>query len=143
MLQQECLGEDKSLHVSAMRALTALTDTNPDVLEGEGCLVLYDGIASTDTDLVVASLEASLNCCVRHEHNRVNLMRNNLLDLLDGLVETHTVRVARIWQALVQDDDVRVPFGKAHDNARSIVEDHEALRKLSNAINTGGGARII
>ena len=47
------------------------------------------------------------------------------------------MRVSRVWQALVQDDDVRVPFGKAHDHARAIVEDHEALRKLCAAIQSG------
>ena len=35
-----------------------------------------------------------------------------MLDLLDTLSSGHTVRVSRVWQALVQDDDVRVPFGK-------------------------------
>ncbi len=124
-------------HVSAMRALTALADTNPDVLEGEGCKAIYAGLQSADAALVEASLEATLNCSVRHEHNRQNFVSNNLLDLLDKVVQSHTVRVARIWQALVQDDDVRVPFGKAHDHAREIVEDHEALRKLCDAITAG------
>ena len=35
-----------------------------------------------------------------------------MLGLLDALSSGHTVRVSRVWQALVQDDDVRVPFGK-------------------------------
>ena len=39
-----------------------------------------------------------------------------------------------MWQALVQDDDVRVPHGKAHENARSIVEDHNGLPKITAAI---------
>ena len=64
-------------------------------------------------------------------------VRNNLLDLLDPLSAKHAVRVSRVWQALVQDDDVRVPFGKAHDHAREIVEDHEALAKLCTAITSG------
>ena len=33
-----------------------------------------------------------------------------------------------------KDDDVRVPFGKAHDHAREIVEEHQALDKLGEAI---------
>jgi hypothetical protein len=33
-----------------------------------------------------------------------------------------------------QDDDVRVPCGKAHDHAREIVEEHQALTKLVEAI---------
>ena len=42
--------------------------------------------------------------------------------------------VSRVWQALVQDDDVRVPHGKAHENARSIVEDHDGLSKVTSSI---------
>ena len=46
------------------------------------------------------------------------------------------VEVARIWQALVQDDDVRVPYGKAHENARAIVEEHEGLQKICGQMNS-------
>jgi len=127
----------KAARLSAMRAMGALMETNPDVLEGQGCKELFSGLGSGERAMEEASLEALLNCCVRHEHNRVNLVRNNLLDLLDTLSEGHPVRVSRVWQALVQDDDVRVPFGKAHDHARAIVEDHEALRKLCAAIQSG------
>ena len=45
--------------------------------------------------------------------------------------------MARIWQALVQDDDVRVPFGKAHDHAREIVEEHDAISKLLKELKQG------
>jgi hypothetical protein len=38
--------------------------------------------------------------------------------------------------ALVQDDDIRVPFGKAHDHCRDIVENHSALRILTTALTT-------
>ena len=34
----------------------------------------------------------------------------------------------------MQDDDVRVPFGKAHENAREIVENHEALKLLTGCL---------
>ena len=44
------------------------------------------------------------------------------------------VMVARVWIAMVQDDDVRVPFGKAHENAREIVENHDALKLLTKCL---------
>ena len=44
--------------------------------------------------------------------------------------------VCRVWMALVQDDDIRVPFGKAHDHCRDIVENHSALRLLTTALTT-------
>jgi hypothetical protein len=38
--------------------------------------------------------------------------------------------------ALVQDDDIRVPFGKAHDHCREIVENHGALKLLTGALSS-------
>ncbi len=96
--------------------------------------VLLAGLSDDDERLVSASLELALNCCVRHEQNRQNLVRNGLLDHLDRVPPREATRVSRVWQALVQDDDVRVPFGSAHDHARAIVEEHDALGKLIRAI---------
>ena len=130
--------------VAIMRALTAFLDGNPDPLEPEGFMIILENLDSPkETDeqkeLVAATLDCVLNCCVRHEQNRQNLVRNGLLDKVDAVLEAggggFEIRVARIWQALVQDDDVRVPFGKAHDHAREIVEDHKALKQLVKAIN--------
>jgi hypothetical protein len=44
------------------------------------------------------------------------------------------ILVSRVWQSLVQDDDVRITCGKAHENARSIVEDHDGLSKVTAAM---------
>ena len=60
--------------LSAMRAMGALTETNPDVLEGQGCKELFSGLGCGERAMEEASLEALLNCCVRHEHNRQNLV---------------------------------------------------------------------
>ena len=58
--------------------------------------------------------------------------------LISGLKITYIVFsyiiASRIYQALVQDDDVRVPHGKAHENARAIVEDHNGLAKIMSGI---------
>ena len=47
-----------------------------------------------------------------------------------------TLLHCRVWIAMVQDDDVRVPFGKAHENAREIVENHDALKLLTACLET-------
>ena len=83
-----------------------------------------------DAEMVAAGLDVTLAVCIRHEQNRQNLMRNNILHYLDKVYDNHAEAVAYIWQALVQDDDIRVPFGKAHDTAREIVEEHNAQGKL-------------
>ena len=83
-----------------------------------------------DFEMVAAGLEVTLAVCVRHEQNRQNLVKNKILDYLDKVYDKHSESVTCIWQALVQDDDVRVPYGKAHDTAREIVEEHNAQLKL-------------
>ena len=75
VLQIEDSEGAKAARLSAMRALGALTETNPDVLEGEGCKALFSGLGCGEAAMEEATLEALLNCCVRHEHNRVNLVR--------------------------------------------------------------------
>ena len=55
----------------------------------------------------------------------------------------HQLRVSRIWMALVQDDDIRVPFGKAHDHAREIVEKHDALKILTKSLTQYANVRLI
>lgn len=39
-----------------------------------------------------------------------------------------------LYNCYFKDDDVRVPFGKAHENARLIVEEHNALETLNKSI---------
>ena len=70
------------------------------------------------------------------EANRVALIQSGLLRHLSECVTSPetTILVARVWIALVQDDDVRVPFGKAHENAREIVESHNALKLLTKCL---------
>ena len=70
------------------------------------------------------------------EANRVSLIQSGLLSQLGACVSSSesTSLVARVWIALVQDDDVRVPFGKAHENAREIVENHNALKLLTGSL---------
>ena len=74
-IEDSASSEDaKAARLSAMRAVGALTETNPDVLEGQGCKELFSGLGCGERAMEEASLEALLNCCVRHEHNRQNLV---------------------------------------------------------------------
>ena len=109
----------------------AFLQANPDPFDPNGFNVIMMCISdSSDEEMIAAGLEVTLAVCVRHEQNRQNLMKNKILDYLDKVYDKHSEAVAYIWQALVQDDDVRVPFGKAHDTAREIVEEHNAQIKL-------------
>lgn len=123
--------ENTAVQKNVVEALAALLDTNPDPFDARGFKIIVTSLTQdTDQELIGEALDLTLLICVCHEQNRQNLVRNKILDMLDKAYPQHSVRVARVWQALVQDDDIRVPFGKAHDHAREIVEEHQALEKL-------------
>ena len=126
---------------AALRALASLLEKNPDGFDPEGFVVLADGLKSDDPDVQAASLDMTLSCCVLHEMNRQNLVKNGLLEKLQSVVERHPVKVARVWQALVQDDDVRATVGNAHQTARAIVEETSAPKYLLAAIKGKVAAR--
>lgn len=134
ILVKTSLHDEILVQTHVMKALKELLDGNPDPLEPEGFKMLLKALNETDRDLVQRALGTTLNCCVRHEGNRQNFIRNGLLIHLNRLYDSYPIEVVQIWQALVQDDDVRVPFGQAHEHAREIVEEHSALTKLTRTI---------
>ena len=120
----------ESVQLKAVAALVSLLSGNPDPFDEHGFGVIRQCLESSSSEASKLGLELTLAVCVRHEQNRQNLMKNKILEFADQVYGDHPVDVARLWQALVQDDDVRVPYGKAHENARTIVEDHDAQTKL-------------
>lgn len=129
--------EDALVRKEALRTISAVMDTNPDHLENQGISLL--GECLEDEQLKLEALDWMLVCCVRHEQNRQNIVNSGILKSTHTLAKSggreELLRVNRVWMALVQDDDIRVPFGKAHDHARDIVENHEALNILTNTLN--------
>merc|ERR1719462_976175 len=114
-------------------------DTNPDHLEAQGVEQMYNLLTSPEENVLVAALDWMLICCVRHEGNRQALVdRPGLLsrtaDLASEKGNEVVGMVCKLWVQLVQDDDVRVPFGKAHEHARELVEVHHALTVLTKAL---------
>lgn len=122
----------------AVHALAALLQANPDPFDEHGFAVIMQCFeqGSNSDDAKIAGLAMAQAVCVRHEQNRQNLVKNNILNILDNVFEQFPDKVAGIWMSLVQDDDVRVPYGKAHDNARDIVENHDGLGKLIKVLKT-------
>lgn len=128
----------KQTRVESVDALTALLQGNPDPFDPNGFSVILQSLDKDNDDSLIASgLALTLAVCVQHEQNRQNLVKNNILDLLDNTFKGHEEDVVRVWIALVQDDDVRVPYGKAHDNARDIVENHNGLGQIVGALKQG------
>ena len=130
-------------YIAAVKALSALLAANPDPFDEKGFgLILHCLEQESEPAAVSAGLSLTHAVCVRHEINRQNLVKNGLLDRLDKVFDSHTAQVSGIWFSLVQDDDVRVPFGKAHDTARDIVENHGALEKLAAALKDGEADKL-
>lgn len=81
-------------------------------------------------------LWAVSRACIKHEGNRQTLIDNGVADCALAGLRAHkadaklVVAVAEIMRVLTLDDDVRVPFGKAHSTARAIVTDGGGLTLL-------------
>ena len=87
----------ETVRSEALAALAALLDTNPDPFDQRGFVAILQGISSSASPSMTSNaLELAMVVCVRHEHNRQNLMRNDILQHLDTVFDTYPVQVARI-----------------------------------------------
>lgn len=82
-------------------------------------------------------------CCVKHEDNRQSLVSLGALGALVSLLQGHrasskVVRGAcKAIRAFTLDDDVRQAFGKAHEHARLLAEDHGLIAVCLELIKGG------
>lgn len=67
------------------------------------------------------------HACLKHEQNRQSLVKAGVLPLLTGSAiagHSHCADVVRgacgALRVMTFDDDIRVPFGHAHDHAKMI-----------------------
>ncbi|EDQ92530.1 uncharacterized protein MONBRDRAFT_22281 [Monosiga brevicollis MX1] len=87
-------------------------------------------------------IHAIRQALVMHETNRQTFVAEGLIDLLLHVLQTHedqpdaVAEAAHCLRDLTLDDDIRVAFGKAHDHAKLIVSEHNALPAILQAIET-------
>jgi len=139
VLLRLCKDGNFKIQCEVLATLTKVMDTNPDHLEQQGLELIYSLLSSTETCVVSSTLDWLLICCVRHEGNRQSFvdrpgLLNKLSEIAKGEDTIIMIRVFRVWVQLCQDDDIRVPFGKAHEHAREIVENHGALTIITRAM---------
>ncbi|XP_068925492.1 armadillo repeat-containing protein 6 isoform X3 [Petaurus breviceps papuanus] len=138
---QQAVTEGQDFLVKALNALAALTEGQPDLLDPKGLQLL---VVTLKEHLEVAEVMSSgLRCvrhvCLQHEQNRQNLVRAGILPLLTGAIEKHRCRASVVKEAcstlriMTFDDDIRVPFGHAHDHAKMIVQENRGLKILIEA----------
>ncbi|AWP04190.1 putative armadillo repeat-containing protein 6 [Scophthalmus maximus] len=133
--------EEQEAMLAAMSALAALTDGQPDLLDAEGQQLLLDVLKKYQADLSVtrAAISAVRHCCLKHEQNRQDLVKNGVLPLLTAAIKQHGGYAELVKEAsaalrvMTFDDDVRVAFGNAHEHAKSIVLEHNGLKVLIEA----------
>uniref|UniRef100_A0A670KFD6 Armadillo repeat containing 6 n=3 Tax=Podarcis muralis TaxID=64176 RepID=A0A670KFD6_PODMU len=127
--------------LKALRALSALLDGQPDFLDAPGQELLLRVLRERqdDGDLTLATIRCVRQASLKHEQNRQDLVKGGVLSLLVGAVVRHGDRADVVREAcaglrfMTFDDDIRVPFGHAHEHAKMIVTEHGGLRVLIEA----------
>jgi len=119
-------------------ALLSLVDGQPDILEVHGATRVVDVLrgSGASVDSLATALNVIRRCCILHEGNRQQFVALDIIPVTSGLLKTHSshrdvVQAAcAVFSALTLDDDVRVPFGKSHEHAKTIVIEGSALDML-------------
>ncbi|XP_065729976.1 armadillo repeat-containing protein 6 isoform X3 [Phocoena phocoena] len=132
---------DQGLLLQALNALSALTDGQPDLLDTQGLQLLVATLArnADSANVTCSGIRCVRHACLKHEQNRQSLVKAGVLPLLTGAIARHSrcadvVREA-CWALRIMtfDDDIRVPFGRAHDHAKMIVQENGGLKVLIEA----------
>ncbi|XP_059915421.1 armadillo repeat-containing protein 6 [Gadus macrocephalus] len=133
--------EDKEGVIASLSALSALTNGQPDLLNAEGQTLLILILNKYREDPAVTSIgfRTIRHCCLKHEQNRQDLVKGGVLPLLTGAISRNTECGELVKEAcatlryMTFDDDIRVAFGNAHEHAKMIVQDHNALKIITAA----------
>ncbi|RMB89799.1 hypothetical protein DUI87_33814 [Hirundo rustica rustica] len=97
-----------------------------------------------DAELTLAGLRCVRNACLKHERNRQDFVKAGILPLLTGAIVQHgdsadVVRTpASALRVMTFDDDIRVPFGHAHDHAKMIVLENDGNEFCQEIVDLGG-----
>lgn len=132
---------DPGLLLQALHALAALTDGQPDLLDTQGLQLLVAMLArnADAADLTCSGLRCVRHACLKHEKNRQDLVKAGVLPLLTGAIARHGHHADVVREAcgalriMTFDDDIRVPFGQAHNHTKMIVQENEGLKVLIEA----------
>ncbi|GLH06188.1 Armadillo repeat-containing protein 6-like protein [Gryllus bimaculatus] len=121
--------DDVEFCAMVLKALIHITTDQPDIL---GSNVGYNMSLFLERELDENCLNLLLTwmkvACIKHEENRQSIVESNCIPLLKNVLES-SLEVPSIikgvfstFRALTLDDDIRVEFGQAHENARKIAE---------------------
>ena len=128
----------KDLLEKSLLALCSLCNGQPDLLEDSGVTTLMEILKESNDDVRIMELTVKLIRlnCIKHELNRRAFVKADLIkQLVEILVkykDTAVIvkEVSCSMKVLTFDDDIRVPFGSAHENAKKMVLEGNALEAL-------------
>ncbi|XP_027212248.2 armadillo repeat-containing protein 6 [Penaeus vannamei] len=141
---------DSALLAPSVKAMGALMEQNSDILTAEGSQLLLDLLkdwTSRNEESRVPEYLArwSTECCLKHEQNRQNMVTAGALGILVAFLQgqksnSKAIRTtSRAIRAFTLDDDMRQEYGKAHEHARLLVEEHGlipvCLEMIKNCLN--------
>ena len=129
---------NKDLLEKSLLALCSLCNGQPDLLDDSGVATLMEILKESHDDVRVMELTVKLIRlnCVKHELNRRAFVKADLIKQIVAVLIQHrdsaviVKEVSCALKVLTFDDDIRVPFGSAHENAKKIVLEGNALETL-------------
>ncbi|CAL1527713.1 unnamed protein product [Lymnaea stagnalis] len=130
--------DDSENLIHVLASFCSLVNGQPDLIDQDGIELLINFLKQfkTSPNLLEAVVRAVRLNCVKHEGNRKAFIELDLIILLSELLTLHKTEamlikeVAICLRSLTMDDDVRVPFGSAHENAKTIVTDGAAFKAI-------------
>ncbi|XP_067667203.1 armadillo repeat-containing protein 6-like [Haliotis asinina] len=132
--------ENPVMLTTIMRTFCSLVNGQPDLLDENGCAMFTEYLRKykSNADLLELIIRAIRFMCIKHEENRQNFVSKDIIvilsELLDESKKSPSVvkETCTLFRVLTNDDDVRVPFGKAHEHAKMIVTEGNALERILN-----------
>ncbi|CAH1254616.1 ARMC6 [Branchiostoma lanceolatum] len=130
--------DDANTLSRCIETLAAFLEGQPDLIDETGMKFLVQTLTKfpDDAPLQAITFKAIYATCLKHETNRQAYIEHGLLPCLKKALETHGSRAdvvrsaCTVMRVLTFDDDIRVPFGKAHEHAKMMVTEHKALETL-------------
>ncbi|XP_005089754.1 armadillo repeat-containing protein 6 [Aplysia californica] len=121
-----------------LSSFCALVNGQPDLIDCKGIELLMSALKqyreSAETEeLIVRAIRLN---CVKHEANRQEFVKHDYIITATELLTAHKSNPTLVKEicislrTLTLDDDVRVPFGKAHETAKTIVTEGDALKAI-------------
>ncbi|XP_071107843.1 armadillo repeat-containing protein 6-like [Haliotis cracherodii] len=132
--------DNPEILTTVLKAFCSLVNGQPDLLDEPGSVMFTEYLRKfkSNADLLELVIRAVRLMCIKHEGNRQNFVSKDIIVILSELLDESkkspgvVKETCTLFRVLTNDDDVRVPFGKAHDHAKMIVTEGNALERILN-----------